>query len=133
MYLLRKRSNTMGKDNVVGLTPDQVQGYRQDRKNVIEYADALDRLRKNPDFIKVFMKGYIEEESTRCTLLLGATNYSSVDEKNKMDKIYMDNLVGIGLFDQYMRGVYARATMAEKELESLAEAETEYYKGLKKE
>lgn len=123
----------MSKDRVVGLTPDQIQQYRQDRNNVIERANALDRLRKNPDFISVFMQGYIVDEASRNALLLGETNYVSIDEKKKFDKIYMDTLIGIGMFDQYMRGVYIRATMAEKELESLAEAETEYYKGLKKE
>lgn len=117
-------NDTEQQNDRVMLTPEQAEEVRVEARKRIENADALERLMKNDDFKKVFMKGYLEEESTRHTLMLGETSgYSSEESKKFGISNHTDALLGIAMFHQYLRRVYGIAQMAEKDLHNLEEAQ----------
>ena len=61
-------------------------------------ADAMDRLKNNPDFVKVFLEGYMKDAVVRQTSML-ATQH--VIQNNLRPQI-MERLVAISHFEDYI-------------------------------
>ena len=113
--------------NYLELTPEQLQTYKKDLQNKIDLAKSLDRLHDNEDFKKVFLDHYIDEEPSRLVLLLGepSFNYSS-DKKEKREDI-QERMIGIARFAEFTRNVFAISKQASESLETLQEAERNFY------
>lgn len=71
-----------------------------------EMAETLQRLRQNPDFIKIVEEGYFDKESRRVT-----TNYLNphVEAKNP----YTDLVIGIAAFSNYLNMIELLGAKAE--------------------
>jgi hypothetical protein len=90
----------------------------QEAKYLIEFGNALDRLRNNKDFKLVINKGYFEQESIRLVHLKSDPNMQSESSQLSIVK-QMD---AIGALNQYFNMAYYRANMAEKAM--IADEET---------
>jgi len=78
-------------------------------KNAIEAKAALDRLRKNSDFKKVFLTMYLETESARLTTLLAHPAY----QKEEQQADVINQLRSISMLGQYMTRLHQFGAEAE--------------------
>jgi hypothetical protein len=93
-------------------------------KSVIELADALERLERNPDFIKVVQQGYFTETAVRLVAFKGSQQCIGQVEIDT-DK----DIVSIGKFRHYLSGIRRNADIAKNTindcLEMIAELQTQ--------
>jgi hypothetical protein len=82
-------------------------------KEVVAKGNALTRLRKNPDFVKVIGKGYLEQEAIRLVHLKGDQNM----QKPERQLAIQAEIDAIGHFVQYLNSVDQFAAMAASSLE----------------
>jgi hypothetical protein len=84
-------------------------------KEHLELAKALARLKDNADFKKLFTEKYIESYAARLVRLKASQGLQ--DEKNQMNIINQIN--GIGQFNQYMLFIEQEGALAEKAIEDM--------------
>ena len=109
------------------LTMEQVNRFREECKEPIAMADALDRLHNNADFQLVFVKNYGEKEPARLVHMLGEASQNTQEKKEHNRQELQECMIGIARFSEYCRSVYYRAFQAKKTLDNLLEAEKEFY------
>ncbi len=94
----------------------QLEQQIKDAQASLELGKALARLRDNPDFKKLVVKGYLENEAVRLVHLKADPNMQSVQEQAGIDR----DINAIGSLSQYFRAVEMMGSRAES---SIAEAE----------
>jgi len=93
------------------MTDQQIQEIEihiDDAKKDVEFANRLDRLRKNKDFIAIVEKGFFRDEAERVCALKASPHIQGDDEQAQIDNI----IVSIGGFRQYLRTINQLRTMA---------------------
>lgn len=102
-----------------GITFDEAQEIRENCKHTIALANALTRLHDNPDFKMVFIDHYMQKEPARLVHLLGDMSVNMGDKKEAIREDVHERMIGIARFAEFIRGVYAMASMAENTLQDL--------------
>lgn len=87
-------------------------------KERIAMADSLERLLNNEHFIKVFMKGYIEDNAIRLVKLKASPNVQS----NEHQLAILNEIDAIGAFNMHMRYIRQEGELARKALKDDEEA-----------
>ncbi len=82
-------------------------------KNIIELSEAVARMRKNPDYIRIIEKGYLRELAAD----LVYTKTLSHQQGDKEQKLIDGQMAGIGHFIQYLDMIMTSAVTAEVTLE----------------
>lgn len=75
---------------------------------------SLMRLQENPDFDKLIMKGYFEDEAVRLVLLRADPSQQSEDAQKAINK----SLDSIGFLRQYFIAINQIGAMAEKAIKA---------------
>jgi len=86
----------------LNITLGQIDDYIKVQEKAIKRGKALERLKKNPDFVEVIMEGYIEVEARKLFKILtdptGASEYTNEQIVRKLDSI-SDFKVYVGTSD----------------------------------
>jgi len=86
-------------------------------KVLVEYSDALLKLEKNPEYIKIFEEDFFKNNIIRLVKLKAAPQVQ--DEKNQA---YIDGQINaIGQLDQYLTGIRVQGNSAKVAMERDAE------------
>lgn len=85
------------------------QNIKQAQK-AVDLGDALERLRNNRDFKKVFIEGYFEQEAIRLVHLKADSNLQAPEAQQSI----VAQMDAIGGVLQYMQTVMVRADMARR-------------------
>jgi hypothetical protein len=86
-------------------------------KEHVELAECLARLKRDPDFKRIFLDKYTESYAARLVRLKGSVNMQDeVNQKNIDNQIH-----GIGQFNQYMLFIEQEGHMAKKMIEDMEE------------
>jgi hypothetical protein len=93
----------------------------KDSQETIKKAEALLRLKKNPDFAQIILGDYLKDYAAE--LVQSKANMHTQDEKQQ--KFIDGQIAGVGHFVQYMDMVLTSAVTAQANIES-QEAEREY-------
>ena len=104
---------------------DAIQVSIDKAKHAIELGAALERLLKNKDFIKVFKKGYMEDEAQRLVVL--KTDYNMQDERTQ--KMIDYGIIGIGQLNSYTSMILQQAESMKSALEEMEETKAEIVQG----
>lgn len=95
---------------------DQLSGLDksiQENRLRIQLADAVKRLKSNPDFKLVVINGYLQSEAVRLVHLKADPSVES--DKDKQENIDAD-ISAIGRFNQYLSNLVVTGNMAKKTL-----------------
>jgi hypothetical protein len=92
---------------------DRIEITIKDCNDAIDAKTSLDRLRKNKDFKKVFLKMYLEDEPARLTSLLAHPGTQT--EAMQTDIVYQ--LRAISEFGQYMTKIFQMGHSAKESLD----------------
>ena len=90
-------------------------------KGQIDNMQALDRLRKNKDFIKLLEDGYLKEEASRLVLALAEPALQSDENQRQLKKM----IDGVGYFRQYLNKIYQFGHQSENAMASHEATRTE--------
>lgn len=104
---------------------EQIEVSIDQAKASIELWQSFEKLKRNPDFIKVFTKGYFEEEALRLVKL--KADYSMTDDLktfHKRQKLIDNAITSVGVLHQYTEDVKRKGQIAEANLEDLEEAKS---------
>lgn len=85
----------------------------QEAKEIAELGDALTRLEKNPDFLKVIKKDFLEGEAVRLVSLKAHPAMQKEDSQRLID----GGITAIGVFTQYLNKIHQQAEMARSAIE----------------
>jgi len=88
----------------------------KEAKEQIAFAEALERLQKNPDFIKVIEEGYLKKEAIR--LVHSKAIYSDVMQDEKTQKMILKDIDAIGSLINYFNMQFKSADMAKQTLKA---------------
>lgn len=110
----------------INITAEQANQIRKEAQEKIALADALTKLQANPDFEKLIMKDYLEQEAIRLTHLMAEPSFYMSDKANVYAKDIQERLMGIARFAEYTRNVFRTAEQAKKTLYDLEHADVEY-------
>ena len=83
-------------------------------ERAIEDLQALERLRKNPDFQRLIEKGYLEDEAARLVLTRAEPTMQSSEHQKVLNRM----MHGVGYFRQYLHKIYQFGNQAEMSLEA---------------
>ena len=117
----------MNEEKIVGLTVEELNQRREELKKFKTKAEALERLQNNADFKLVVTEGYMEDEAIRLVHLLGDARFNSDDKKNVYREDFNERMVGIARLSEYFRSTFLMGNQAQRELDDLNQAESEYY------
>lgn len=106
------------------LTSDQIAQYRANLTKDIERWESLQRLLKNRDFNKVFIKSYCEEEAIRLVMLHGEASYNYGTNKAANREDFQERIMGIARFSEFIRGVEIQAYNSQNQLNELNKLNT---------
>ena len=105
-------------------TVEEIQIDIDEARSVIAHADALNRLMKNPDFIRVIKEGFFKEEAYRLVELKAAPQMQSKERRKGL----IQAIDAIGGLQQHFNKIWVMAEQAtslieqaEQELELMAE------------
>lgn len=104
---------------------DAIQVSIDKAKHAIELGAALERLLENSDFIKVFKKGYMEDEAQRLVVL--KTDYNMQDERSQ--KMIDYGIIGIGQLNSYTSMLLQQAEAMKTALADMEEVKSEIIQG----
>lgn len=90
-------------------------------KKHVDKMNALHKLIKNKDFIKVITEGYFEHESTRLVLLKADPNIQDEMNQKRIDK----SIDSIGYLRQYFNAINQLGQMAENSIHDAEAAKQE--------
>lgn len=79
-------------------------------KKVMADRDRMERLLSHKDFKEVIMQGYVADEATRLTGLLGDPN-TNIDQNGVVSDLH-----AIASFQRYLRKIRTEGELAEREL-----------------
>ena len=114
-------------EKIVGLTVEELHQRREELKEFSAKAEALTRLQNNADFKLVITNGYMEDEAIRLVHLLGDARFNSDDKKAAYREDFQERMVGIARLSEYFRSIFQLSGQAQRELDGLNQAETEFY------
>lgn len=114
-------------EKIVGLTVEELHQRREELKKFNARAEALTRLQNNADFKLVITDGYMEDEAIRLVHLLGDARFNSDDKKAAYREDFQERMIGIARLSEYFRSVFQLSSQAQRELDGLNQAETEFY------
>ena len=92
----------------------QIESNIRQSKKIVEFGDAIERLRNNRDFKRVVIEGYFEQEAIRLVHLKADSNMQSPEAQ----KSILSQLDAIGTFSQYLQANVTLAHMAGKAIEA---------------
>lgn len=87
-------------------------------KEVVEFGNALGRLRGNKDFKTVILSGYFEQEAIRLVHLKGDQNMQSQESQLSI----VSQMNAISALSQYFNTTFHKAMLASKTVDSDQEA-----------
>ena len=119
--------NREEEEKIVGLTVEELHQRRKELKEFSARAEALTRLQNNADFKLVITDGYMEDEAIRLVHLLGDARFNSDDKKAAYREDFQERMIGIARLSEYFRSVFQMSSQAQRELDGLNQAETEFY------
>ena len=114
-------------EKIVGLTVEELHQRREELKEFSAKAEALTRLQNNADFKLVITDGYMEDEAIRLVHLLGDARFNSDDKKAAYREDFQERMIGIARLSEYFRNIFQLSGQAQRELDGLNQAETEFY------
>jgi len=114
-------------EKIVGLTVEELHQRREELKKFKAKAEALTRLQNNADFKLVITDGYMEDEAIRLVHLLGDARFNSDDKKAAYREDFQERMIGIARLSEYFRNIFQLSSQAQRELDGLNQAETEFY------
>ena len=114
-------------EKIVGLTVEELHQRREELKKFCARAEALTRLQNNADFKLVITDGYMEDEAIRLVHLLGDARFNSDDKKTIYREDFQERMIGIARLSEYFRSIFQLSGQAQRELDGLNQAETEFY------
>lgn len=114
-------------EKIVGLTVEELHQRREELKKFNARAEALTRLQNNADFKLVITDGYMEDEAIRLVHLLGDARFNSDDKKTAYREDFQERMIGIARLSEYFRSIFQLSSQAQRELDGLNQAETEFY------
>ena len=114
-------------EKIVGLTVEELHQRREELKKFSARAGALTRLQNNADFKLVITDGYMEDEAIRLVHLLGDARFNSDDKKAAYREDFQERMIGIARLSEYFRSIFQLSGQAQRELDGLNQAETEFY------
>ena len=114
-------------EKIVGLTVEELHQRREELKKFNAKAEALTRLQNNADFKLVITDGYMEDEAIRLVHLLGDARFNSDDKKAAYREDFQERMIGIARLSEYFRSIFQLSGQAQRELDGLNQAETEFY------
>ena len=114
-------------EKIVGLTVEELHQRREELKKFNAKAEALTRLQNNADFKLVITDGYMEDEAIRLVHLLGDARFNSDDKKAAYREDFQERMIGIARLSEYFRSIFQLSSQAQRELDGLNQAETEFY------
>ena len=114
-------------EKIVGLTVEELHQRREELKKFSAKAEALTRLQNNADFKLVITDGYMEDEAIRLVHLLGDARFNSDDKKTAYREDFQERMIGIARLSEYFRSIFQLSSQAQRELDGLNQAETEFY------
>ena len=114
-------------EKIVGLTVEELHQRREELKKFSARAEALTRLQNNADFKLVVTDGYMEDEAIRLVHLLGDARFNSDDKKTAYREDFQERMIGIARLSEYFRSIFQLSGQAQRELDGLNQAETEFY------
>ena len=114
-------------EKIVGLTVEELHQRREELKEFSAKAEALTRLQNNADFKLVITDGYMEDEAIRLVHLLGDARFNSDDKKAAYREDFQERMIGIARLSEYFRSIFQLSGQAQRELDGLNQAETEFY------
>ena len=95
---------------------DQVEAIEkqlQAARVVVEFGNALARLKSNRDFKEVVLKGYFETEAIRLVHLKASPHMQSAESQASI----VSQMDAIGSFSAYLNAGLAKASMASRAME----------------
>lgn len=105
------------------ITSSQAQLLEEQCIKRIELYNCLERLKSNPDFKKLFLEEYLEEEPVRLTHLLAETSFVMSEKRDIYITDIKEQLIGISRFFAYLRNIPTIAEQAKNTLNELHTAE----------
>ena len=114
-------------EKIVGLTVEELHQRREELKKFSARAEALTRLQNNADFKLIITDGYMEDEAIRLVHLLGDARFNSDDKKAAYREDFQERMIGIARLSEYFRSIFQLSGQAQRELDGLNQAETEFY------
>ena len=114
-------------EKIVGLTVEELRQRREELKEFSARAEALTRLQNNADFKLVITDGYMEDEAIRLVHLLGDARFNSDDKKAAYREDFQERMIGVARLSEYFRSIFQLSGQAQRELDGLNQAETEFY------
>ena len=91
----------------------QVELSIEQAKANIERMNKLEKLKNNPEFEELVLKGYFEQEASRLVLLKADHNVQGDTEQKQIEKM----IDAIGYLRQYFNTIYQFGAMAQNALE----------------
>jgi len=110
------------------MTVIERQAHKQELKERVDLRNAMERLIKNEDFKRVFMKGYCEDEAVRIVHLHGEEAFNQPDNKKQHREELQERMLGIARFSEYVRYTVIMGNQAQKELDEFNASEAELQK-----
>ena len=114
-------------EKIIGLTVEELHQRREELKKFSARAEALTRLQNNADFKLVITDGYMEDEAIRLVHLLGDAQFNSDDKKAAYREDFQERMIGVARLSEYFRSIFQLSGQAQRELDGLNQAETEFY------
>ena len=114
-------------EKIIGLTVEELHQRREELKEFSARAEALTRLQNNADFKLVITDGYMEDEAIRLVHLLGDARFNSDDKKAAYREDFQERMIGVARLSEYFRSIFQLSGQAQRELDGLNQAETEFY------
>jgi len=99
--------------------------HKQELKEKVDLRDAIERLIRNEDFNKVFMKGYCENEAIRVVHLHGDEAFNQPDTKKQHREELQERMLSIARFSEYVRYTVIMGNQAQRELDEFNSSEAE--------
>lgn len=91
----------------------QIEVTIEQAKDTLEAMRALERLRKNKDFIKLIEEGYLKDEACRLVLARAEPALQTTENQSQLNKM----IDGVGYFRQYLNKIYQMGHHAEASIE----------------
>jgi hypothetical protein len=102
-------------------TVQEIERNIKQAKSLVEYGDALERLKSNKDFKKIILEGFFEKEAIRLVHLKADRNMQNVD----VQKSIITQMDAVGTLHQYFNTILVQANQASKSIAADEEARDE--------
>lgn len=115
MNLYEENSDSV--ENEATMTFEEYEAHKKACEEVLEVAEAAERLTKNPDFQRIIIGAYMTDEPRRLAGLIASGRLTP-----KMTEDTFEDLKAIGNLNTFMSGQLQKGNIARDELNQLQEA-----------